>query len=132
MQIEVPPGTTALSQEAWRVLLSQHIVVPEVEPPVRRLQRRYCLLWGSWRLHYHGPGGEPVEASTLLLNAALAGVMVRSRRELPLNLAVVLTFCADDQECALPGVVAHCTETVGGFKLGIRLRFALPPEPETQ
>jgi hypothetical protein len=121
----------AVSRDAWQTLLSQHIATPEFEPPVRRGQRRYGVPLGSWRLLLHDKEDRPVEVRATLLNASLAGVMLLSRRELPENIPVLLAFCDGEQEYVLTGAIVHCTSTVGGHKVGVRLRFPEAPEPQT-
>jgi hypothetical protein len=69
-------------------------------------------------------GRKLVELRVRLANAALDGVMVLSHEEVPEDIPTLLAFTADnDEEHRLVGEVVHCTSTVGGYKVGIRLHF---------
>ncbi len=115
-----------LTRDQWQELLTGSLPGSELEPPVRRRCRRYGVNLGTWRLVYLRET-RPAELRVTLLNAALDGLMTRSREELPERVSVVLVLTtADDVEHRLLGEVVHCTGTVGGYKVGIRLRFAEP------
>lgn len=64
-------------------------------------------------------GDKPVRGS--VLEASTQGLMLRSRERIPLHAKVTLTAYLDDETFALSGTVVHCTQTVGAYKVGIRL-----------
>ena len=114
---------TPLSREAWLELLARCVCEAAFEPPVRRHHRRYVVDLGAWRILYQ-TGRKPVELRVKLLNAAVDGVMVLSRDEVPEEVPALLTFTADEEEgYLLAGHVVHCTGTVGGYKVGVWLSF---------
>jgi hypothetical protein len=123
MQLEVPPGLIPLTREDWQAVLSQHVPAPEIEPPVRRGQRRYGVPLGGWRLLFHDRENHALEVRGTLRNASPTGVMLVCRQELSTNTPVLLAFNDGERECVLTGEIAHCTSTIGGHKVGVRLRF---------
>jgi hypothetical protein len=67
---------------------------------------------------------KPVELRVKLANAALDGIMLLSQTAVPEDIPTLLAFTADnDEEHLLIGQIVHCTSTVGGYKVGVRLRF---------
>jgi hypothetical protein len=117
-----------VSRSAWQELLARKVPAPEVEPAVRRRCRRYTVQLGAWCILYL-KGLNPTELRVKLLNASLDGVMVLSREEVPENVQVVMAFNGDEEiEYVLAGEGVHCTSTVGGYKVGIRLRFPIADE----
>jgi hypothetical protein len=114
-----------LSREAWQALLVRSVSAPELEPPVRRRSRRYGVWLGAaWHVAYQ-KRGKPVELRVKLVNASPEGVMVLSREEVSECIPVLLTFTDDaEQEYLLSGKIQHCTSTVGGYKIGVRLCFS--------
>jgi hypothetical protein len=123
MEPTAPAGLATLSYKAWQELLACSVSAPEFEPPIRRRARRYGVRLGAWRMLYQN-GRKPAELRVTLVNAALDGVMLLSRAEVPENIPTLLAFTADDdEEHQLVGEIVHCTSTVGGYKVGVRLRF---------
>lgn len=119
---------TELSREAWMALLAKGVCGAQFEPPVRRKHRRYPVDLGSWRLLYHRYR-KPFELRVKLLNAAPSGVMVLSREVVPEKADVLLAFGHGDKMHVLSGHVVHCTSTVGGHKVGVKLSFAPSGHP---
>jgi hypothetical protein len=123
MESSSPTEMTPLSRAAWHELLARSVQTPELEPPVRRRCRRYGVHMGSWCILYLS-GERPAELRVKLLNAALDGVMVLSREAVPEEIPALLVLTADeDDEHRLIGEIVHCTSTVGGYKVGVRLQF---------
>jgi hypothetical protein len=117
-----------LSRAAWQSLLARCVGEPQMEPLVRRRARRYAVNLGACRALYQGDR-KPVELHVKLLNASQSGVMVMSRAKVPANIPVLLAFTPDiGEEYLLAGEIVHCTDTIGGYKVGIRLRFPVLPE----
>lgn len=58
------------------------------------------------------------------LNVSRRGVLLRVRERIADHTPVVVQMMLVDERIVLLGRVTHCTETVGGFKIGIELRFA--------
>ncbi|MFQ5806250.1 MAG: hypothetical protein ACE5I3_07365 [Phycisphaerae bacterium] len=114
-----------LARDRWLEILSR-CVSPEVEPPIRRKSRRYGLRFGVVRLHYK-EDGTPRTLTASLLQVSADGLMARSHTPIPLSIPVWIEVTLEDDTFALLGQVAHSTQTVGGYKIGIHLRF---PEQE--
>lgn len=130
MQPRLGTKAARLSRAAWTDLLGRGIRTPEVEPAVRRRGRRYGAAVGTaWRILYQ-KANKVVERRGKLLNASAGGLMMLCQKEVPISaaVAVVFTSVAED-ECLLSGEVRHCTSTVGGYKIGLRLHFA-DPDPQ--
>jgi hypothetical protein len=58
-----------------------------------------------------------------LLNASQEGLTTKGQTPITLNTEVVLELNPEGTPFAVRGRIAHCTETLGGFKIGIELRF---------
>jgi hypothetical protein len=111
----------SLTEAEWLEALAR-CVTPEVEPPVRRDHRRYGVDFGLARLSYTRDG-VPLTRTAPLLQISAEGLMVQIQEPIrvytPLRLEVIL----GDETFALTGQVAHSTQTVGGYKVGIQLLF---------
>ena len=69
---------------------------------------------------YLAGGGQ---ISGQLLNASQEGLTTKGQTPITLNTEVVLELNPEGTPFAVRGRIAHCTETLGGFKIGIELRF---------
>ena len=63
-----------------------------------------------------------------VLDASTTGIMIRQREEMDVGTLVIVRAVLDDQDVAIAGQVMHCTQTVGGYKVGIELHFLDEPE----
>jgi hypothetical protein len=52
--------------------------------------------------------------------------MLRSHEPVPARALLAIELYFGDQSVVVLGEVRHCTETVGAFKLGIKLQFTGP------
>ncbi len=120
-----PEQFATLPRDRWLEILSR-CVRPEVEPPVRRKSRRYGVEFGVARLLYQ-EDDVPVERTAPLRDISPDGLMVKSHKRIRVGTPVWLTVTLEDTTFALVGRVAHSTQTVGGYKVGIQLHF---PEEE--
>jgi hypothetical protein len=68
-------------------------------------------------------GGAPIVRTGSLLNASDSGLMVKQHKEIPCYTKVQIELTVGDEVLALTGRVAHATQTVSGFKVGIELQF---------
>lgn len=112
---------TTLSRRRWLGILSKH-VTSEIEPPIRRGSRRYGIEFGAARLRYQ-QDGESIDRTVQLLQISAAGVMVKNRGRVQPHTPVWMEITLADDVFSLLGQVAHCTQTVGGYKVGIELQF---------
>lgn len=100
----------------------------ESEPPVRREARRYSVEFGEVRMVFvledeNGDPTGPQAISTPLMQVASDGLMVRGHREIPIGTQMAMEVAFEGVEVVLLGKIAHCTNTVGGYKIGISLEF---------
>jgi hypothetical protein len=69
-------------------------------------------------------GGRPLKRTGKLLNASVDGVLVMQHERIADGTIVLMQLMFHDGQIRLLGHVVHCTETVGGYKVGIGLQFA--------
>lgn len=67
--------------------------------------------------------GTPHSRMINLLEVSAEGITAKGSNEMPLETPVVVEFMVEGEEDVfrLNGLVAHCTQTVGGYKIGITL-----------
>ena len=54
---------------------------------------------------------------------SLGGVTCWTEREVPERVKVMFQFHPDQNPVRLRGRIVHCTQTIGGYKVGIELEF---------
>ncbi len=89
----------------------------------RRQEQRHCLVISNVKLACEQCGHSAVLRGTLM-NASASGVLIRQRQQTAPGTLVVISIPLDAELLLLAGEVVHCTQTVGGYKIGIELRFA--------
>jgi hypothetical protein len=109
------------TRQRWREVLSAY-AGPE-EPGRRRTDERYYIALGSVKLAFEQDGA-PVERTGRVLNASEGGLMIKQYEGIPPETLLQIEATIGEESFALAGRVAHCTQTVGGFKVGIELKFA--------
>ena len=67
--------------------------------------------------------GEAEKRWLSLMNISREGITARGNTEIRLGTRVVLEMNPEGSPISLRGEVVHCTGTLGGFKIGIRLEF---------
>lgn len=120
--METTPNTSAaaVSREKWIETLMS-VVQAEFEPPVRRKHRRYPIV-GTVRLLARVED-EPIRRTLSLMEGSVDGLTARSEFELPMDLRADLVVNVAGEPLSLRGRVVHCTQTLGGFKVGFELEF---------
>ncbi len=58
-----------------------------------------------------------------LMNVSREGITARGNTEIQLGTRVILEMNPEGSPITLRGEVVHCTGTLGGFKIGVRLEF---------
>jgi hypothetical protein len=94
----------------------------EITPEIRRKHPRRTVAIGTVDVAVTHKGTSAVWPGKLL-NLSPAGVLIKQRRRIDCGIPVLVRLMLADEEAILPGSVVHCTETVGGYKVGIRLLF---------
>lgn len=112
---------TTISRERWQRILTRY-VTPEFEPPIRRHSRRHGVEFGVVRLQYQ-ENGESIDRTVTLLQVSEGGVMVRSHKPIKSRIRLRMDITLENDTVSLSGQVSHCTQTVGGYKVGIELSF---------
>lgn len=111
------------TRERWIEVLSLHSCVEE--PEYRRECSRRPLMFDGVKLAFE-ESCRPVVRGGKLLNASPSGVMIRQYKEIQAHTLVMLSVALDEETLVLAGEVVHSTQTVGGYKVGIELRFTDP------
>jgi hypothetical protein len=110
-----------LSRSRWMAFIAEHGGLPD-RLPLKRGGPRQTVGFGVAVLTFDGDRG-PVSRTLPLLNVSPTGVMVKGQRRLPVHTKVRIELLVGDQTHELCGRVAHSTQTVGGYKIGIELNL---------
>lgn len=116
-----PDELSVIERNRWCDVIAQH-VQPELEPPVRRRARRYGIEFGLARLRDPNASAS-VPCTATVLQVSEFGLMLRNHEELAKGAEIWIEVLLGDETCSLYGVVRHCTETIGGYKIGVELFF---------
>ena len=108
------------TNEQWNTAIAE-MVNAEFEPRCCRSLRRYTV---DGEIKVTGQvDGEPVSEAWDLHQVSLAGLSARSSREIPEGARLKLEVHINGQVLRVRGKVKHCTQTLGGYKVGIQLLF---------
>jgi hypothetical protein len=108
------------TNEQWNAAIAE-FVDTEAEPKCRRSLRRYAV---DGEIKVTGQiDGEPVKEVWELRQVSLAGMSARSSREILEEARLEFELCINGHVLRVKGEVKHCTQTIGGYKVGIRLFF---------
>ena len=112
--------STTVTRSRWREILAT-VVAAEFEPAYRRNHRRYPV---------HGEvkvvgqlNGQPFRRTMPLLEASAEGLTAKSETELPDDFRVEMTVHVTEEPLLMRGKIVHCTQTLGGHKVGIHIEF---------
>ncbi len=120
--------STAKTCGHWLSVLCRHFELAE-EPPIRRAHRRdyfrYDTPVGAARVEYlsAAAGNKLTQVWGALLDLSPRGVMIRSHLAIRESTVCRMEVALEDEIIDVQGIVRHCTETVGGYKIGIELCF---------
>ena len=113
--------------EQWTQLVTQH-GADAAASLLRRRQFRYYVQ-GPTRVAFskHADSGAASNARTCsVLDISNDGLMLRSQEQVPVRTPLAIELYFGDQTITAFGTVVHCTQTVGAFKIGVKLRFDEP------
>ena len=113
-----------LSRADWCAWIA-HVPAPAHEIGAKRRAVRRALTHGPVELRYTAEG-HPSRQLGWIMEVSDAGLMVRCPQPVPAQTPVEVTWEDANARFGVRGVIIHCTETVGGFKLGVQLQL-----PET-
>lgn len=113
-----------MTRSRWADLVAQ--CAREASVANRRQETRRFALGATARLAFE-KSGRPATQFAGVLNVSTDGVMLKSANRIAYGTAVVLQLAITDEPVILAGRVIHCTQTVGGYKVGIELQFQDEP-----
>ncbi len=109
---------TSSKEERWRHFLAR-IGGVDYKPDARRTNRRYTAD-GDVRISFVEDGNTQ-HRMLRLLDISMEGMTVKGSNEVPQGTHVTIQLDIDEGPFTASGKVVHCTGTLGGFKIGIRL-----------
>ncbi|MBI5763421.1 MAG: PilZ domain-containing protein [Planctomycetes bacterium] len=119
--IETDSNPTCIKVDEWLRRISA-VVAPESEPVLRRSFRRYSVT-GEVKAVGCRDDGTPFRRTWTLLQVSAEGLSIKSEEPLPVETQLELAVNIDGNPMPVRGTVVHCTQTLGGYKLGVRLHF---------
>lgn len=103
----------------WLQVLARAGGVGDYEPNVRRGDRRYQIQ-GELRVSFEDDDGRHGRVLNIL-DVSNEGLMAKGNDSIPEATPVQMLVIVDEHPVEIRGEVVHCTGTLGGFKIGIRL-----------
>jgi len=115
--IEFCPPLTA---DQWNQLLTR-VVAPELGQNLRRQTRRYPVT-GEAKIVFE-KGGKIHKRSFDVLNVSRGGLTIKGYDEVKPDTIIELKIVLGAHSAPLKAKVVHCTGTLGGFKIGVKILF---------
>ena len=112
--------TSFISGAYWKRFLKR-TVAPEHKSDIQRAEPRYPLS-GETKVSFEDADETSVRRLALL-NGSQDGLTTKGQTPIALDTQVVLEMNPEGTPFTIHGRIIHCTETVGGYKIGIELRF---------
>ena len=113
--------TKLLDEITWRKVLASH-VAGDFEAHSRRTWRRYPVV-GEVKADYK-VDGVPRTRTWTLIQIAAGGLTVRAGDAIIQGTSLDLRIQIEDDSLFAKGITCHCTQTLGGYKLGIKFLFS--------
>ena len=110
---------TFVTRAAWGAWIAQ-VPPGERETGVKRRDLRRAIAAGPIQVRYAAEG-RACRQACWVLEVSAHGLTLRAPRSVPEGAFVDVWWPDEAQMLRLRGDVAHCTETVGGYKLGVKL-----------
>lgn len=116
--------TAFVSQAEWASVI-EAIASSSSLPEHRRHELRHVMNFGLAILTYDDPStGRPHrDTGVAVIDLSLTGMMLRARHDLPRHTPIEIDLDLWEWRGYLRGEVAHCTQSLSGYKLGIELNF---------
>ena len=118
-------GIEWTTRRQWLDIIAKHPAPPD---PVHRREHTRGHPAFQWAKVAFEKAGAPIVRPGTVLDASTTGIMIRQREEVDVRTLVIVRAVLDNQDITIAGQVMHCTQTVGGYKIGIELRFLDEPE----
>jgi len=117
----VGADTQTVSREYWERFL-QRTVAPEPKSDVKRAARRYPLI-GDLNIAFDDEQGRAHTRVLSLINVSCEGLTAKGQTDIALDTDVLIEMNPEGTPFRMLGRIVHCTETIGGYKIGIELQF---------
>ncbi len=114
--------SSPLTQAEWIDLINEY-AEPEPELSRRREEPRGLIIPPAPVKLTLVIDEQPVVARGTLLNVSASGVMVKTDHYIPSETPVWIDVWLEEDKLSVAGQVIHTSQTVGGNKVGIELRF---------
>ena len=105
----------------WVELIST-LGEPEVEPKFRRTHRRYPCN-GEIKVRFATDEGMK-QRTWSLIQVSSEGITAIAPEEVPDRFRIDIEWHREDEIIMLSGRIVHCTQTIGGYKIGVKLKFS--------
>ena len=130
MKTQIPPkpvrtGGDMGPRDRWVNLLRRHFRLTTDDLRRKRGQRRFDVEGTIAEVlleNMERPDTAP-PLTMSVIDVSPGGVMLRSFDPLPAGLGLAMRFTLGSDDITLMGRVMHCTETLGGYKVGVKLLF---------
>lgn len=121
MSSEMTDATTQpMNYGLWAQFLKR-VVAPEFEPRARREFHRYPFQ--TTAKAYYDDSGKAYKRTWRIMEVSLSGMMAKTHQEVPVDAVVRLHMELDTGMWEFQARVMHCTQTLGGYKVGMSLSF---------
>src|ERR1043166_9870102 len=109
-----------LDESTWLRIIAKCIDA-KIEAHSRRSWKRYRI--GGSVIAEYRLDDKRHKRSCGLLEVSAGGLMLRMDNEIPLGTWIDLQIELKEDTLLSTGMTCHCTQTIGGYKVGIRLLF---------
>lgn len=115
-----------MTRSRWERVLAEFEAAAAVEPEQdwRRVHQRVNVEYGMVRLVFVGPDSpEPIARTMRILEVSSGGLTLKGHASLRDGTAVTMHMELEEGMFVIQGRVIHATLTVGGYKVGVAVRF---------
>ncbi|MCG8404880.1 MAG: PilZ domain-containing protein [Phycisphaerales bacterium] len=109
-----------VTEDYWERFL-RRTVETQFKPDVKREVPRYPYQGEAKLIIVDGEDSSTRRLS--VVNISLEGLTAKGNTEIPIGTKAFVEMNPEGTPFVMAGEIVHCTETLGGFKIGIRLNF---------
>ncbi len=117
---KLEPDIATIDEGYWRRFV-RRAIAPQPKSDVQRGAPRYPYCT-EIKLTFEDDGRASTRSLTTL-NISVTGLTAKGTLEIPMDSEVLLELSPEGSPFLVRGTVVHCTQTVGGYKIGIDLAF---------
>lgn len=121
---ELGPDIATIDEGYWCRFLKRAIA-PQPKADIQRGAPRYPYCT-EIKLTFDHHGYLSARRLTSL-NVSASGLTAKGSMPIPMDAEVLLELNPEGTPFFIRGQIVHCTQTVGGYKIGIDLKFAKEP-----